>query len=129
METFKYYIAIPFLFISLLTFSQTYENGNLITKNNISYIGKFFIDSENSVLRYKNNNETKYFNYDEIKSFSLNGNATILKEINSKRLLLKTLVLGKASLYQETKTTFYLDGDFDNIIFIDAKNNRRTIPG
>ncbi len=129
MKTFKYYLAISCLFFTILSFSQTYENGNLITKNNESYSGKFFIDSENSVLRYKNNQESRFFNFDQIQSLTIDGKQTVLKEFNTERLLLKTLVVGKVSLYQESKTTFYFEGDFENLILLDTKNNRRTVPG
>lgn len=125
----------PHLFINLLMFlifqafvAQSFKNGTLTDVNNNTYNGKFSIDHENSILRFKNEQTNKVFGYSQIQSLTIDGQNVVVKQLNQQPVLLTILQSGKATLYEKTRSLFVIEnaGEF---ITINTSENTFVIPG
>ncbi|MEX0996621.1 MAG: outer membrane beta-barrel protein [Flavobacteriaceae bacterium] len=129
MNTFKFcLIFIAFLF-SGIVFSQNYKNGTLKDINENTYSGKFSIDHDNNLLRYRSGQSSRVFGYSQIKTLTIDGYDVIVKQIDNQNTLLTTLVKGKATLYQKNNSLFYINRENASWIPIETSENKMIIPG
>lgn len=125
----KLFLCLGALLFSGLLFSQNYQNGTLVDLQNNTYTGKFSIDSENALVRFKTNQSSKVFGYNQIKTLSLDGKEVVKKELDNQVVLLTSLTQGKASLFQKNKTLFYIENANGALIAVETSKNKQLLPG
>lgn len=129
MNAFKTPLFILAFLASGFLFSQNYKNGTLIDVNETTYSGKFSIDHDNKLLRYRSGQSSRVFGYSQIKTLNIEGNEVVIEQIDNQNTLLTSLVKGKASLFQKDNTLFYLKKDDAQWIPIETSINKMIIPG
>ncbi len=129
MNFLKFQILVIAFFASGFLFSQNYKSGTLIDVSENVYSGKFSVDHENNLIRYRNEESSRVFGYSQIKTLNIDGYEIVVKEIDNQNTLLSTLVKGKATLYQKDNTLFYINKKDEDWIPIDISINEMIIPG
>lgn len=129
MNFLKFHLVVIAFLATGFLFSQNYKKGTLIDVNENSYSGKFSIDHNNKLLRYRSGQSTRTFGYSQIKTLNIDGYDVVVQQIDSQNILLTTLVKGKATLYQKNNTLFYIKKKDEQWIPIETSKNKMIIPG
>ncbi len=129
MNALKFHLVIIAFLATGFLFSQNYKNGTLVDVYENSYSGKFSIDHENKLLRYRSGQSSRVFGYTQIKTLNIDGYEVVVKQIDNQNTLLTTLVNGKATLYQKNNTLFYIKKKDAQWIPIETSVNKMIIPG
>lgn len=109
-------------------YAQPYKSGTLVDINNVTYTGQFSIDHDNSLLRFREGQNSRVFGYSQIQNLTIAGNEIVVKNYENQTILLTILTSGKATLYEKSSSLFFIENQ--NIFReINTSENTFLIPG
>lgn len=108
--------------------AQNYHSGSISTNNQETLEGRVFIDNNSKKILFKNNGNTDFFNFSNIKSVTL-GNVSYSKiNFENEEYFAASLVSGKAALYKLTNDDFLIINNKASQRF-NLDNDKQQIPG
>lgn len=129
MNALRFLIFLAFILTSGVFYSQNYESGTLVDNSEKTYNGKFLVDNENKLLRYRDRETSRVFGFNQIKNLTIASFNVAVINIEKEPFLLSTLVNGKASLYQKDNTSFYLKKADSDWVLVNTSVNKNNVPG